>query len=354
MVFKKKIAFFMIFIVAIVVVVVVKNMFFADKKLPKEHIIDGKAGTISLSVLVDALGKVDFSNEDVSKIFSKGIINPYTVNYLKYLQWKFGKEDQTFESHFRKVCEYLKTDTDIEDPEAMCELYKKYVKYEVALEEKLGAFGPITNAKEALEALQKVQEFRRDFFGNEIADALFAAEVKSQEYSIRRTAIVNDPNLYGAEKLAMLDDLNKDMWGDEASQVDSLTIMNDNYNKYQESKQIYSKDMSEMDDAKKKEFDKNLRNKFFTPDVVAKFEEIDRQNEELKNKEEQYYVLEKQIMNDPTISEHEKDEKITELQKEIFGKEGWAAFKRRDAIKKGRADIVDNTGSTQTRLDDEM
>lgn len=338
-------------IALIFVIIIVINMFSSNKELPKEYIISDRT---SLSVLIDALGKVNFSNEDTAKIFSKGIINPYTLNFLRELQWRFGKEDQTFESHFEKVCGYLKANVQIEDPDSLCDLYKKYVEYEVSLEEKLGAFGPITNAKEALEALRKMQEFRRDFFGSDIADALFVAEVKTQEYSIRRTAIVTDPELYGSEKLALLEDLNKRMWGDEADQVDSLTIMNNNFNKYQESKQIYSRDMSEMGEAEKKQFDSMLRNNYFTPDVVAKFNEIDRQNEEQKKNEEQYYALEKQIINDPTISDHEKDEKITKLQKEIFGKEGWAAFKRRDAIKKGRAGIVNNASSSQSLLEEEM
>jgi|GEM_PF-279941 len=333
-------------IALILVVIIVINLFSSDKELPKEYIISERT---SLSVLIDALGKINFSNEEAAKIFSKGIINPYTLNFLRELQWRFGKEEQTFESHFEKVCDYLKANVQIEDPDSLCELYKKYVEYEVSLEEKMGAFGPITNAKEALAALEKIQNYRRDFFGKDIADSLFAAEVTTQEYSIRRTAIVTDPELYGSEKLAMLEDLNKSMWGDEADQVDSLTIMNNNYNKYQESRQIYSKDMSEMGEVEKKQFDNMLRNNYFTPDVVAKFNEIDRQNEEQKKNEEQYYALEKQIINDPTISDHEKDEKITELQKEIFGKEGWAAFKRRDAIKKGGAGIIDVTSSSQTR-----
>lgn len=322
-----------------------------NNELPKEYII---SDTTSLSVLIDALGKINFSNEEAAKIFSKEIINPYTLNFLRELQWRFGKEDQTFESHFEKVCDYLKTNVQIEDSESLCELYKKYVEYEVSLEEKMGAFGPITNPKEALAALEKIQNYRRDFFGKDIADSLFAAEVKTQEYSIRRSAIVNDPELYGSEKLAMLEDLNESMWGNEADQVESLSIMNNNYNKYQESKQIYSKDMSQMGESEKIQFDTMLRNKYFPSDVVAKFNEIDRQNEELQKKEEQYYALEQQIINDSTISEHAKDEKIIELQKEIFGKEGWAAFKRRDAIKKGGTDIADQAKSNQTRLEEEM
>ena len=206
-----------------------------------------------------------------------------------------------------------------------------------------------------MNALRKVQEFRRDFFGEDIADVLFAAEVKTQEYSIRRSAIVNDPELYGSEKLAMLEDLNKSMWGDEADQVDSLTIMNDNYNKYQVSKRIYSKDMSEMSEEEKMKFDNMLRNKYFPPDVVAKFNEIDRQNEELKKKEDQYYALEQKIKNDQSLSEREKEKKLIEIQKEIFGKEGFDAFRRRDAIRKGKSVFsVDYTSSVQTRLEEDM
>ncbi len=317
--------------------IAVKYVLSSRQELSREFII--KQNNISLSMLIDALGKIEFTDSDAKKYFNEEIITPHTLNFLRYLQWRFGKEEQTFEAHFEKVCKHLNS-IGIQDPEAMCQLYKKYIEYEVSLEEKLADFGIPDNPREALVFLQKIQNYRREFFGEEIADALFAAEVKTQEYSLRRSAIVNDPELYGGEKLALLDDLNSKMWGDEANIVESSTILNERYNKYQESKLIYSKDMSEMNDDEKKSFEYSLRNKYFPPDVVAKFAEIDKKNEELKQKEERYYALEESILSNPSLSEHEREEKIIHLQKEVFGKEEIDAFRRRDAIKKGRSNVI--------------
>ncbi len=325
--------------ILLICAIAIKYVLSSRKELPDEFII--KQNNFSLSMLIDALGKVEFTDNDAKKYFNEEIITPHTLNFLRDLQWRFGKEDQTFEAHFAKVCKYLNS-IGIKDPEAMCALYKKYIEYEVSLEEVLGDFGVPKNPREALEFLQRIQNYRREFFGQEIADTLFAAEIKTQEYSIRRSVIVNDPELYGGEKLALLDDLNNKMWGDEAHIVESSTILNERYNKYQESKLIYSKDISEMNEDEKKSFEYSLRNKYFPPDVVAKFAEIDKKNEELRQKEERYYTLEASIMSDPSLSEHEREEKIINLQKEIFSKAEIDAFKRRDAIKKGEGNPTKN------------
>ena len=52
-----------------------------------------------------------------------------------------------------------------------------------------------------------------------------------------------------------------------------------------------------------------------------------------KKTKEQYYAREKEILNDPSISQETKDMKIRELQDATFGEEA-EAFRRRQTIQK--------------------
>ena len=71
--------------------------------------------------------------------------------------------------------------------------------------------------------------------------------------------LVNNEDLYGAEKEEQLKKLNEDMWGDEATAVEDMPKP---YTKYKERLEIYSKDMSEMDPETRSEKIKEIRNSF--------------------------------------------------------------------------------------------
>ncbi len=54
---------------------------------------------------------------------------------------------------------------------------------------------------------------------------------------------------------------------------------------------------------------------------------------------EQYFAKEKEILNDPDLSEKEREKKIYELQDATFGEEA-DAFRRRQAIDKGAEEFI--------------
>ncbi len=304
-----------------------------DITLPPGHIIE-KDKDIRLSDLVKVLRKNDFNESDMNAYFAKEIINDYTVYFFKSLQWRF-RSSPDLDSHYQDVCSYLKSQKPlIRNAEDMCAFYKKFTEYEMSLEKQIASWGAPGNAAQALVLLEKQQEFRRKFFGEDIADALFRAEVKSQEYSIRRTVIVNDRKLYGDVKLQMLYQLDQEMWGDEAEAIEKSSILNDPYNKYREKLVIYARDLSEMAPQAKDDFMRTTRREFFPEEVVKRFELLDAENELDKQKLATYYEREEEIVNDPDIPEKDRDQAIKDLQNQMFGKEGSLAFRRVEAIRK--------------------
>jgi len=307
----------------------------SPRDLPiKTGCIIDKNRDIGLRELLKVIVKSDFSDADINRYFSKGVVNDYTIYFFKSLQWRF-RSSANLDSHYEEVCGYLNSrKPPVKNTEALCELYKKFTEYEMGLEQAMKSWGNPRNAAEALAFLKKEQEYRRNFFGTDVADALFRSEIKSQEYSIRRSAIVNNSSLYGDVKMTMIADLNREMWGDEAEEIDKASIMSDPYNKYREKLVIYDRDLAEMRPEAKDDFISRTRKEFFPEEVVKKFEELDAEKELDKQKLAQYYEREKAIIDNPQIPEGDREKAIRNLQEEMFGKEGSLAFRRIEAIRK--------------------
>ncbi|MFP4225283.1 MAG: lipase secretion chaperone, partial [Desulfobacterales bacterium] len=99
-------------------------------------------------------------------------------------------------------------------------------------------------------------------------------------------------------------------------------------------KDLNAADSEDVRQAKLRE----LRERHFSPEVVDRFEEIDRQMAEEAEREENYRKQAKTIRSDEALSEAEKEKRIQNLQDEVFGNDA-DAFRRREAIRKGREKI---------------
>lgn len=276
-------------------------------------------------------------NLDLNKIFAEGLINSYTTfKYFKHLEHLFRKSMNLGE-HFDQVREYLFSEFSESEAQELFETYKNYLTCEMDL---LDEFRNLTSAKsteEAIRTLKQIQEFRRDRLGVELADKLFGADVKAKEYAFRRADIIGDETLYGSAKEEQIKQLNEDMWGEDAQNIEKHP---NDYNRYKEKIKIYKKDFDEIEsedmrEAKIKEF----RNEFFTPEIVERLEGVDRQIAAEKQNENDYREKEKQLLNDTKLTQAKKDKKLIELQNEKFGKEA-DAFRRRETMRIERDKLI--------------
>ncbi len=296
-----------------------------SSRLPssKESVSNGTASTKPM----------EQEGSELRALFSEGLINSYTtLNFFKHLEHKF-RESTTLGEHFNAVKEYLLSEFSEKEAKKLFDTYKKYLQCEMDLLDEYKNFAGVSSPEEAVEMLRQIQAFRRDRLGEKLADKLFGTDVKAKEYAFRRAAIVKDDTLYGKEKEKRLAELNEAMWGDETATLDTHKNA---YNQYQEKLQIYKKDLNaagspEARRAKIREF----REAFFSPEVVAKFEEIDRQMAEKAEQEESYRKQAEAIRSSEELSKKAKERQLQSLQNEVFGDDA-EAFRRREAIRKGR------------------
>jgi lipase chaperone LimK len=327
---KKLIALAGIVVLAIIIVALVL------RNRGSEGFVIDKSSGIKLKDIETYYRKVDFDDASVKEYFADSVINPYTLKFFMAMDEKF-KNSKDLEDHLERARQYLYSVMSPDEAEKVLALYKIYMNYQISLANKSKEWGSPSTAEEAIEYLHKLQEYRREVFGRENADALFGASVKAQEYPLRRGAIIADKDLYGAEKEKKLKELNKDMWGDEANSVEGYAKP---YTRYQEKLKIYQKDLSELkSDEERQARVKQFREELFTSDQVKRLDEVDHVIAEEQKKEENYKALESRIRSDPNLDRDEKDQKIRELQDKTFGDEA-DAYRRRQAIERGLEQAV--------------
>ena len=272
------------------------------------------------------------AGEDPRKYFSQEITNLYTVRFFKFIQMEI--EFTNRDEHLKAVKAYMYSVLDPQKAEEMFALYEKFLDYEIGIHEKAKSWGQPKTADELLRYLRTVQDYRRELFGNEVADAMWGAEVMANEYTIRKNKIKMDQTLYGAEKEKRINELKEDMWGAGAASIeDPLQSDPEKFAGYQEKQVIYQRDLQELPAEQRLEKIKEFRKEYFSTDQIARLEQVDAELEADKKKEADYYAQAKAIMNNPGIADDKKEEALRELQDNTFGEEA-EAFRRRLNIEK--------------------
>jgi lipase chaperone LimK len=312
---------------AVIITVIIAVIMTRGKK--QEGYVFDRNSKIGMKDVQIYLGQNEFKADDVRDYFKKDVINSYTLKYFLFLDDKF-KDSRNPEELLQSVREYLATIMPQDEADKLFAVYKIYVYYQRDIHDKMTTWGRPSTPEEAIDYLHKLQDYRRKVFGDENADTLFGPIVKLQEYPIRRGMIIGNQDLYGAEKEKRLNDLKKDMWGEEADTVDNDTEPLD---RYQEKLKIYQKDMAEMtSDEERQAKTRQFREEIFTPEQMKRLDDVDRAAAEEKKNERDYYAQENDIKNDNNLDADEKAQKIRELQDQMFESEA-EAFRRRQIVK---------------------
>lgn len=324
---RKIVAFAVITLLVLITAFVIKNRSHNDH--PEQGFVFDKSSNIKLKDIETYYRYVDFKEERARDYFKDSAVNPYTIKFFMFLSENF-KEFDNEKDLFENVRKYLSSIMTADMADKLFDLYKKFVKYQLSLGDKSREWGMPKTVDETIDFLHKIQNYRREIFGRDVADILFGASVKAEEYPLRRGAILNDKNMYGAEKETRMNQLNEAMWGDEADQVDAYA---ETYIKYREKLAMYEKDLSEMSEEAKKAQIRTFREEIFTPDQVRSFEEVDKAIADNEQKEHNYRARESEIMNDSGLTTAEKENKVRELQNQMYGDES-DALRRRLAIER--------------------
>lgn len=268
-----------------------------------------------------------FDSNAVQRYFSGSVANSHTVKFFKSLQRRF--RNMNLNDHLDAVHEYLRSIMDAEKADETFALYKKYTHYEMDAVRETSRWRQPKTPRETIAYLRRLQDFRNSYFGPDVADALFGLEGKIQEYSIRRGAILHDKNAYGAEKESNISRLNSDMWGTNA---ESLATSEKPYDQYTEKLQLYRKDLAELSDDERRARIREYQKEYFSDDILARFDDIDKETAVEREKENMYAIEEQKILSDPRLDENGKRERIERIQNEIFGDDA-ESFRRRETIR---------------------
>ena len=313
-------------VLAVIITVIIAGIMMKGKK--QEGYVFDRNSKISMNDVRIYLGKSDFNADDVKDYFKKDVINSYTLKYFLFLDDKF-KDSRNPEELLQSARDYLNTVMPPDEADKLFAVYKTYVYYQRDVHEKMLMWGRPSTPEAAIDYLHKLQDYRRKVFGDENADTLFGPIVMLQEYPIRRGVIIGNQELYGAEKEKKLNDLKKDMWGDQADVVDNDTEPLDRYN---EKLKIYQKDMAEMtSDEERRAKTRQFQEEIFTPEQLQRLDDVDRAAADEKKKKEDYFAQENEIKNNNNLNLDEKTQKISDLQDQMFGNEA-EAFRRRQRI----------------------
>jgi lipase chaperone LimK len=296
---------------------------------PQGYVID-KGANVSREDVMRYFKTVRIdSTETAGRYFSESVANAQTVRFFKSLQWKF--REMNLEDHLKAVHDYLLTIMDPARAEEMFALYRKFTGFEQGLGAAVRKWKQPGTVDEALAYLRNLQDYRRDFFGKELADALWGAEVKIQEYRFRKGQILQDTALTGSQKERKLASLKGDMWGSEGDEAPDG--FQKPFDRYTEKLQMYSKDLDGMPEADKSVKIREFRREYFSDEVVKRLEGVDAELAAEKQKEDDYRKQEFRIQSDVNLTADEKEKKILDLQNETFGDEA-DAFRRRENIMK--------------------
>ena len=89
-------------VVATLAILVAYSMFTrrAPRGLPADSIIGGDY-RISATDIQRAFGRIQFTEESAREYFSRGVLNPLTFRFFKFLQRRF--RDMSYDDHLRAV-----------------------------------------------------------------------------------------------------------------------------------------------------------------------------------------------------------------------------------------------------------
>ncbi|MDQ5984566.1 MAG: Lipase chaperone [Syntrophus sp. SKADARSKE-3] len=255
----------------------------------------------------------------LKELFSQGVLNKNTLRFFniietRFLNHNFESEDQ----YFAAVKIYLSLFFSEKQASEFLEFYKNYMQYIRELESRRKSWMeyPPETMEQNLKYIEKLQEFRRQYFGKETADLLFGVEVKGMEYPLRRELIIRNHNLYGQEKEKLLNELNTAAWGEEAPRAEDIKL---DLQKYRVKLDIYKRDLDEMTEEQKIAKIREIRQEYFDMDTIVRLETLDAWEKDKKRKETEYYSARQMIQDSYNISDEEKIKKIDELRKNIFG-----------------------------------
>jgi len=165
-----------------------------------------------------------FSGIDLSLLMKDSAINKHTLNISNIFQAKFNDSAEDLDEHFRQIeGDLISAQVDAFVVVEFINFYRDFVAFETTQANEphhLWLEEP-DSIDDAIGLNKDKQQYRREVFGQTVADEVWGHELKVYEYNLSAMKIVRDEN-YGEGmeiKDQILADLHEQTWGNEEIDV---------------------------------------------------------------------------------------------------------------------------------------
>jgi len=320
-----------------------KNRFFLDEVSKKNsqpisssHKPVSKVSTAIKKITIRSktnVGKISKSDLDIALESKMNILSLF-----KSLQRIFIKSTD-LGSHLNDVYDYLMKNFDKKTAEALFKIYSKYIKCDQLLSSKMPSLTNVESLQDVLNAIDYVSDFRKDYLGDQLYNALYADSATKKKFIVKRNYILKNKDLYSYEKKAQIEDLNNEN-NTYAKEVEPVRP----FDKYQEALNLYSKDLTEMSPDEIKEKKEALKEEIYPEGTLERLKLLHAKDSIYNKKVSNFYSNKEEIESDDSLTDKEKIEKLEKMQASTFTSNELDRFKRNEAIKKGRQALLEKYG----------
>lgn len=257
------------------------------------------------------------------------------LEIFKMITSKF-KDSLNMSSHFEEVYNYLEKNYSKERADFLFIKYSDFVKCSQELSEKLSILPMPVNKNEILDRIDFVEEFRKEFLGEELYFALYKDESKIKKFHIEKNSVIHDKNLYAFEKKELLSEINNKYNYEEK--------IKSPYERYMEALSINEKDMSELDEDEYRFRKEELKKEYFTLDILEKRRNLENEINLYENAVSDFNKEKEVLLENNNFTKEEKELAINILKKQIFNNNDLKRFERTEKIKTERKKLITKYG----------
>ncbi len=212
--------------------------------------------------------------------------------------------------------------------ERLLDLFRKYLRYEQAMVDY--KLPDNISQRQRYELLRKK---RRELFGDDDANLVFGLEEAKVNYTFDFDSFLKSTaGQSGAQRIQGYEQMRKKSLG---NYYNTVVEAEPPFNRYDTELHLRENDLKRASSDQRSALTTELRTRYFGREGADRMAVVDREMAEEEKKETDYRAAEQQFLSqNPSLSQTEKDAKLSELRRKILGDEEAEAYARREAYNK--------------------
>lgn len=241
------------------------------------------------------------------------------LSFLEKMRFKFQNSNNLGE-HLDSVYAYLSDNYDENKASFIFKIYSQFVKCDEELLLKLQFIPTAYDKDDIFEKLDYVESFRKNYLGAELYDVLYQDSISEKKYIFEKSSILGDDSLYASQKQDLLKEL-ESKYGYEPQK-------RTNYEQYREALLLNKKDLKDLTSLERENAIKDLRNQYFSKEVLERRAILFQKDFQYAEKVEQYETEKAQVLTEENLSDKEKEKALLDLASSVFSDNEFKRYER--------------------------